>query len=129
MPKFAFLVNNNGYKKYTYLAAQNAGASVPRIENSYKFFAIHNAEPLNRYFELPFKKFWFRKVVDESQFKEDDDIIFVLYESFHMSYSRKLIKYYQKKYRNAKFVFFFTNSSILQIGYLWRLLCEYFLRS
>lgn len=109
MPKFAFLVNNDGYRKYTYLTVKEAGASVPRIEQSYKLFALHNAEPLNRYIELPFKKIWFNKVVDETKFNKDDDIFFILYESFHMSFSRKLIKHYRKKYRNAKFIFFFTN--------------------
>ena len=109
MPKFAFLVNSDGYKKYTYLAAKEAGASVPQLGKAYPLFALHNAEPLNRYFELPFKRIWFRKVVDESKFDKEDEIFFILYESFHMSYSRKLIKHYKKKYKNAKFAFFFTN--------------------
>lgn len=109
MVRFAFLVNNDGYKKYTYLAAKNAGASVPHIGHSLKFFAIHNAEPLNRYFELPFKWIWFKKVVDETKFKKNDEVVFILYESFHMSFSRKLIVHYKRKYHNSKFLFFFTN--------------------
>ena len=109
MLKFAFLVNNDCYRQYTYLAAKNAGASVPRIEKLYKLFVIHNAEPLNRYFELPLKSIWFHKVVDESKFEKDDEIVFILYESFHMTYSRKLIRHYKKRYKNTKFYFFFTN--------------------
>lgn len=109
MSKFAFLVNNDGYKKYTYEAAKKAGASVPHLDRGEKIFKIHNAEPLNRYIELPLKSIWFHKVVDETKFQPDDEIFFILYESFHMSYSRKLIKHYKKKYKNAKFYFFFTN--------------------
>lgn len=109
MPKFVFLVNNDGYKKYTYLAAKEAGASVPRIGKWFKWFALHNAEPLNRYFELPFKRLWFNKVVDESKLTKDDEIYFILYESFHMTYSREFIKHYKTKYKKAKFLFFFTN--------------------
>lgn len=111
MPKFAFLVNNDGYRKYTYMAAKEAGASVPRIKKGLleKLFRIHNAEPLNRYFELPFKRIWFQKVVDESSFGKEDEILFILYESFHMSYSRSLINHYKKKYNNSKFVYIFTN--------------------
>lgn len=109
MPKFAFLVNNDGYYKYTYEAAKEAGASVPNIKKLSSLFKIHNAEPFNRYFELPLKFIWYRKVVDESKFNADDDIFFILYESFHMSYSRKIIKHYRKKYTNARFIYLFTN--------------------
>ena len=109
MAKFAFLVNNDGYKKYTYEAAKSAGASVPRLGRLKRIFEIHNAEPLNRYFELPFKNFWYKRVVDESKFNNDDVVFFVLYESFHMSYSRRLICHYKKKYKNAKFIFLYTN--------------------
>ncbi len=109
MPKYAFFVNNDGYKRYTYEAARGAGASVPHIDRAKRIFEIHNAEPLNRYFELPLKRIWYRKVVDETKFKSDDEIFFILYESFHMSYSRKIIKHYRKKYKNAKFIYLFTN--------------------
>lgn len=111
MPKFAFLVNDDGYKKYTYLAAKEGGASVPKIGDGIvrKIFEIHNAEPLNRIFELPFKNIWYSKVVDDSSFDENDDVYFVMYESFHMTYSRQLIKHFKKKYKKAKFLFLFTN--------------------
>ena len=111
MSKFAMLVNEDGYKKYTYLTAKSAGASVPVIKAGIikKVFEIHNSEPLNRYFELPFKAVWFHKVVDESKLDKDEEVIFVLYESFHMSYSRKLIRHFKRKYNKSKFVFFFTN--------------------
>lgn len=109
MPKFAFLVNNDGYRKYTYEAAKAAGASVPHINRWMNLFKIHNAEPLNRYFEFPLKSIWYRKVVDDSKFQTTDEVFFILYESFHMSYSRKLIKHYKKKYKNSKFIYLFTN--------------------
>ena len=79
MPKFAFLVNNDGYKKYTYEAARLAGASVPHVDKWRKIFEIHNAEPLNRYFELPLKSVWYHKVVEETKFILDDEIYFILY--------------------------------------------------
>lgn len=111
MPKFAFLVNDSGYDKYTYAAALSGGASVPRFGNKYikKLYEIHNAEPLNRYFELPFKNIWFKRVVDEKKLDSSEEIYFVLYESFHMSYSRKFIRYYKRKYINSKFIYIFTN--------------------
>lgn len=111
MCKFVFLVNDDGYKKYMYDAVQSAGVSVPRINGKLtrKLFRIHNAEPLNRYFELPFKSIWFSDVIDESGLKPDDKVIFILYESFFMTYSRKLLKYCKKKYKNSCFLYFFTN--------------------
>ncbi len=109
MLKFAFLINADGYEKYTYDAARFAGASVPSFKRWKKLYEIHNAEPLNRYFELPFKKLWFHSVVDESKFNKDDEIFFILFESFHMSYSLKFITYYRKKYKKAKFIYVFMN--------------------
>ena len=111
MPKFVFLVNNDGYRKCTWLAAQAAGASVPRIGAGLvqKFFDLHNAEPLNRYIELPFKNIWRRMVVDESLLTPSDDIYFCMYESFRMTYSRNLISHYKKRFPKAKFFFFFSN--------------------
>lgn len=111
MSKFVFLVNDDGYRKYTYLAAKEAGASVPRIKSRLvrKLFEIHNAEPLNRFFELPLKWMWYSKVVNESNLFNDDEIYFILYESFHMSYSRKLIRHFKKRYKKSKFYYLFTN--------------------
>ena len=111
MSKFVFLINNEGYRKYTCDAIQSAGASVPCVNGKilHQLFRMHNAEPFNRYFELPFKSFWFSKVVNEAGLALDDKIYFILYESFHMTYSRKLIIHYKKKYKNSCFLYFFTN--------------------
>ena len=109
MLKFVFLINDHGYNKYIYTAAVEGGASAPHIGKWEKLFELHNAEPLNRYFELPFKRIWFHAVVDESKLQKEDEIVFVLYESFHMSYSRKFITHYKKKYRNSKFIYIFSN--------------------
>ena len=111
MIKFAVFVNNDGYRKYTTAAAKEGGASVPYIKDGIekKFFEIHNAEPLNRKFELPFKSIWYRKCVDEQFFSVEDRIYFVFYESFHMTYSRKLLSYLKKKYARSKFIFYFSN--------------------
>lgn len=111
MCKFVFLINDDGYRKYTCHAIESAGASVPCIKGwiTRLLFRIHNAEPLNRYFELPFKSFWFSNVVDESGLGREDHIFFVLYESFRMTYSRKLLSHYKNKYKNSTFLYLFTN--------------------
>ena len=111
MPNFAILTNDNGYQRYTKIAAELGNASVPKIKNGIekKLFEFHNAEPLNRFFELPLKSIWFKKCIDDVKLKANDENYFILYESFHMTYSKKLIKHIRRRYPKSKCIFLFTN--------------------
>ncbi len=111
MSKYVFFVNVDGYRKYTAYAAQNAGALIPHIKGRgiKRLFEIHNAWSLNRKYELPGKSIWYKYCFNEKEVDINEDIYFVCYESFHMTYSRKYLSYLRNKYINAKFVFFFSN--------------------
>lgn len=111
MSKFVVLVNNDGYRKFTVASAVAGGALVPRFQNKVlkKVFEIHNAWKLNQWCELPFKEKWYKFCFDESQVLPQTKIYFIFYESFHMSYSKKYLQYLKEKYKNSKFVFYFSN--------------------
>lgn len=111
MPKFVALVNSDGYRKYTSNAAKVGSADVPSFSSKLqeKFFKIHNAWPLNKSHELPWKGIWYRHCFDERKLMDNVDIYFICYESFHMSYSRRYLKHIRDKFTNAKLVFYFSN--------------------
>ena len=110
MEKFVVLVNNDGYRKYTRNAAIIGGAYVPAFKNRLikRAFEIHNSERMNRLVELPFKWIWY-KVCMGGKYSKQDELYLVCYESFHMSYSRKFLKYVKRTYKKCKTVFLFSN--------------------
>lgn len=112
MAKYVFLVNFDGYRKYTAYAAQDAGAFIPHIEGRLKkkLFEIHNSWLLNSKCELPGKHIWYKYCFNEIEVDVNEDLYFVCYESFHMTYSRKYLSYLRNKYLNAKFIFLFMNT-------------------
>lgn len=74
-----------------------------------KLFELHNAWPLNNKHELPLKRLWFKRVLRGLDINDNDDIWFLMYESFHLSFSRKFLVYLKKRFRNARICFMFTN--------------------
>lgn len=111
MRKFVVFMNNDGYGKYTVEAARKAGASVPRFHNKLRkrLCEIHNTWMLNRIIDLPFKRIWYKECFDEDTVNIYDEIYFIFFESFAMSYSRTYLRYLKKKFINSKIIFWFTN--------------------
>lgn len=112
MPQFVVFLENDGLQKCITASAEEAGAIVFKsFQNKYtkKLFKIHNAWPLNKKHELPFKFVWFRRCLKDMVIGANEDIYFVFYESFHMTYSRAFLKHIKKKFPTAKLVFVFLN--------------------
>lgn len=74
-----------------------------------KLFQTHNAYRLNKKIGLPFRRIWFRRCLNDKKLEISDDVCFVFYESFPMSYSRKFLSYLKKKFPNCKCCFIFLN--------------------
>ena len=75
----------------------------------HKLFEWHNAWPLNKMRELPFKSLWFGRVMKDLKIDEKDEIWFLMYESFHFSYSKSFLTMLRKRYGKARLCFKFTN--------------------
>lgn len=74
-----------------------------------KLFEWHNAWPLNKKRELPFKFLWFGRILKDLDIGEDDEIWFLMYESFHFSYSKAFLTMLRKKFGKARLCFKFSN--------------------
>ena len=74
-----------------------------------KLFETHNSWPVNKNHELPFKRLWFKRVMRGIDVDNNDTVYFLLYENFHLTYSRKFLQYLKKNYVNAKFCYVFSN--------------------
>lgn len=74
-----------------------------------KLHILHNARPLNEKNELPFKTIWFKRALKGMDLQREDEIYFLLYESFHLSYSRGFLKYLRRNYPKAKLCFMYLN--------------------
>lgn len=111
--KYVFFLEDLDYNKYICNAVRGKKDTYifPGVGSKLatKLFKIHNAWPLNKRFELPWKSFWFKRCLDEKNFSREDNIIFLFYECFHFSYSKKYLNYLKKKYINSKFVFLLMN--------------------
>lgn len=111
MKKFVVFMNGDGYGKYMVEAAREAGASVPLFRTPFRkrVCEIHNTWLLNRVIELPLKRIWYKECFDENTVNICDEIYFIFFESFAMSYSRSYLKYLKKKFVNSKLIFWFSN--------------------
>lgn len=106
-------VNSGGYIEGTASAAKSAGALLIQSPSSAPLralFKTHNAWRLNDKRELPFKSLWFRRTL-AGNIDAGDKLLFVFYESFHLSYSAKYLDSLKKRYPEARMVFMFTNPS------------------
>lgn len=74
-----------------------------------KLFELHNAWSLNQRWELPFKSVWFPFCIDESNLSPEDEIVFIFFESYHMTYSGKFLRYLKRKYPKSIMIYAFTN--------------------
>ena len=114
MRKYVVFINGlfMDYEKYQKKAASDYGAIVfrpfdDRLTNM--LFRLHFSWRLNAFFDLPFKSAWFEKCFDMGDIDADDEVCFIFYESFLMSYTRKFLTYLKDKCPRSEFVFVFTN--------------------
>lgn len=113
MSKFVFFIYGEEYQKCLINALQGE-KDVYYFDNFKsglikKTFFLHNAWAINSKYEMPFKRIWFERVMKGIEIEENESVYFVLYESFHLTYSRKFLKYLKQKYRNAKLCYVFSN--------------------
>ncbi len=113
MNKYVYLLYGEAYEKYIINAVRNKrGVYFFRpFRNDFvkKLHMIHNARPLNEKMELPFKTFWFKRAIKGMDIDKDDKIFFLLYESFHLAYSRNFLQFLRAKYPQCKLVFMYLN--------------------
>lgn len=74
-----------------------------------RLFELHNAWPFNKKRELPFKRIWFSRCLKGMQLSNNEEAYFLMYEMFHMTYSRSFLKYIRSKYPNSNICFVFSN--------------------
>jgi glycosyltransferase involved in cell wall biosynthesis len=113
MTRFVLLIGDDGYEKYIAAAAEgNSEVIIRKYFKSKlinKIFKIHNSWPLNKKWELPLKFIWFNGVLSKDCLERNSNIVFLFYESFHLSYSKQYLKYLKKIFRNSKFCFILHN--------------------
>lgn len=113
MSKFVFFNYGEGYQKciINALKDDDEAYSFENFKDTKlkKMFLLHNAWPINKKIEIPFKRIWFKRMLKGVEICEQDDIYFLLYESFHLTYSRTFLRYLKKKYPNSKLCFMFSN--------------------
>ncbi len=116
MDKFVYFLYGNAYEG----CIRNALEKIPEAytfepfqsELARKIHILHNCRPLNQFGELPLKGGWFKRALRGMDLQREDRIYFLLYESFHLSYSRHFIRFLKKEYPNCKICFMFLNPVI-----------------
>lgn len=109
MSKLFFFIVPVGYNKYIAAAASDTqGAVFKGFKNGMeeRLLKWHNAWPLNKKLELPFKSFWFLRYA--KQIPNDVNYI-MMAESFHLSYSKIFLHKLRKQFPKVKLCFMFSN--------------------
>lgn len=113
MKKFVYFSYGDAYEAYINNAIMdepNAFAFIPFRWGLFKKLQIlHNSRPLNTICELPFKNIWFKRALKGMTLNETDEIYFLLYESFHLSYSKQFLQYLKYKFPLSKLCFMYLN--------------------
>lgn len=113
MDKFVYLLYGGSYEDCTINAVQDRsdvfifqpfGNGIIK-----KLQILHNARPLNKRRELPFKTVWFRRALKGMNLKREESVYFLLYESFHLAYSRNFLVYLKERFPNCKVCFMYLN--------------------
>lgn len=110
MSKLFYFIEPTGYNKYIAAAANGSDNAIVfsgfGSKSEETFCKWHNAWPLNKHIELPFKGYWGRKYM--SLIPSDCDYI-LMAESFHLSYSKSFIQYLRRSLPQVKLCFVFSN--------------------
>ena len=70
---------------------------------------IHKSHKLNSICELPCKGIWDSTFFDTSKINSEDDIYFLTFGNFPLTYSRNYLAHLKSKYRNSRLVRCFMN--------------------
>lgn len=113
MKKFVYLLYGNEYEaciKDAIKCNLQSYAFMPFTSGFIsRLHMLHNARPLNKKREMPFKTVWFKRALKGMDLQKEDEIYFLLYESFHLSYSRGFLQYLHRNYPKAKLCFMYLN--------------------
>lgn len=113
MEKFVFLNYGEGYEECINNALENDSQAYCFKPFKSVFFrkliGLHNAWPLNKHIEMPMKQVWFGRCLEGIDISIDDDVYFLLYESFHLTYSISFLKYLHRRYPTSKLCYIFLN--------------------
>ena len=111
--KYIVMLDDVGYFKNILEAIRQSSAdcifskSLSKLQT--KLFRVHNMWKLNSKIEMPFKKYWFNKCLDESRIDDNEECVFLFFESYYLSYSKKYLTYIKNKYKRAKIAFIWLN--------------------
>lgn len=113
MTKFVYFLNGNAYEDCIINSIKdtvNAYYFKP-FQNKFvkRLYMIHNSRPLNNKKELPLKTVWFKRALKGMRISREDIVYFLLYESFHLSYSRKFLLYLKSSFPKCKLCFMYLN--------------------
>lgn len=113
MKKFVYLLYGKAYEDCIISAIREVpeAYSFKPFSNRIveKIQILHNSRLLNEKRELPLKGIWFKRALKEMDIEKDDEIYFILYESFHLSYSGNFLKYLKEKFPSCKLCFMYLN--------------------
>ena len=102
MEKFVYLSYGNAYEACINNAIEGdpqAYAFMPfRSEFIKRLHILHNARPLNKKKELPFKTVWFKRALKGVELQREDNV-----------YSREFLQYLRRNYPKAKICFVYLN--------------------
>lgn len=70
---------------------------------------IHLSERINKFLEIPFKKFWYTHYIDNKKIKKNANNIFVFFDSNIHVYEKNFVHYLKEEY-NAHVVLLLVNS-------------------
>lgn len=114
MKKFVFLNQREGYQKCIYNAVKDQldAEYFEPISNSFgkKLWAIFGSYHLNRGRKNPLHMFMYKRCLKGMNLQENDEVYFLLYESFNMTYSVGFLKYLRKKYPLARLCMVLSNN-------------------
>lgn len=75
-----------------------------------KFIArIQFAPKINKIIEIPFKSLWYKNIEKIVDAKENEQVIFIIYDRNAFANNEKFLKYLRKQFNNCKLVYMFTN--------------------
>lgn len=127
MNRLNYVIFNDGFKDLSRLffleVESSKNVKVIRRNSIYNFSLLnfickaHLSHRMNNRFALPFKKIWYKKILDLN-FEKDNTICFILTADW---YYPDLLNYIKHKYPNSKFVFYFSDtvdSKLKKISYM-----------
>lgn len=93
-------------------SARAAGVFSAKVTMSYfvrLIFRAHTSGRINSVISLPFKSIWCGAFMKDIPVKEDDDVYFIFIEGERISYIGDCLRYFRRKYRRSKLIYYLEN--------------------